>query len=191
MRGYIRVISGCMFSGKTEELISQIRRAPYAKHKVQVFKASLDDRYHASSVVAHHEASVQAIAVTSAQQLLHMVEETTTIVAVDEAQFFDKDLPKVCEHLADRGLGVIVAGLDTDFRGEPFGPMPYLMSIAEEVVKKHAYCSVCGGPASRSQRLIGGHPASYESPVTFVGGRESYEARCREHHIVPGKPSFE
>lgn len=187
MTGYIRVIAGCMFSGKTEELISQIRRAPYAKHKVQVFKARLDDRYHISSIVAHHEASVEAIAVGNTRELLSLIADDTTIVAIDEAQFFDVDLPRMCELLASRGLGIIVAGLDTDFRGEPFGPMPQLMAIAEEVMKKQAYCTICGSPASRSQRLVGGQPAPYNSQVTFVGGRESYEARCREHHVVPGK----
>jgi len=179
-----------MFSGKTEELISQVRRAPYAKHKVQVFKASLDSRYHVSSVVAHHDVSIEASAVTSARELLSIVNKDTTIVAVDEAQFFDADLLSVCEILANRGIGVIIAGLDTDFRGEPFGVMPQLMAIAEEVLKKQAYCSICGRPASRSQRLVSGEPAPYTSPVTLVGGRESYEARCRDHHVVPDKPLF-
>jgi thymidine kinase len=185
--GWIEVICGSMFSGKTEELIRRVRRARIAKQKVQVFKPALDNRYHAEQVASHNGLQWQAIPVSNARQILDRLKPETTVVGVDEAQFFDWELSGVCNQLAQRGLRVILAGLDMDFRGEPFGPMPLLMAEAEEVTKVQAICVVCGAPASRTQRLINDQPAAYDDPVILVGGSESYEARCRRCHQVPGK----
>ncbi len=186
--GWIEVICGSMFSGKTEELIRRIRRARIAKQQVQVFKPALDNRYHAEQVASHNGLKWEAVPVRRAQDILVRLKAETTVVAVDEAQFFDWELARVCTDLADRGLRVILAGLDMDFRGEPFGPMPLLMAEAEEVTKLQAICVVCGAPASRTQRLIDGQPAAYDDPIILVGGSESYEARCRGCHQVPRKP---
>ncbi len=185
--GWIEVICGSMFSGKTEELIRRVRRARIARQKVQVFKPVLDNRYHVEKVSSHNGLHWEAVSVNNAQEILARLEPDTTVVAVDEAQFFDWGLSEVCTELARRGLRVILAGLDMDFRGEPFGPMPLLMAEAEEVTKLQAICVVCGAPASRTQRLINGHPAAYDDPIILVGGSESYEARCRHCHEVPGK----
>jgi thymidine kinase len=187
--GWVEVVCGSMFSGKTEELIRRVRRARIARQKVQVFKPALDMRYHREQVASHDGLQWQAEPVNSARQLLEQVEPDTTVVAVDEAQFFDWELSQVCQELARRGVRVILAGLDMDFRGEPFGPMPLLMAEAEEVNKLQAICVVCGAPASRTQRLIDGRPAAYDDAVILVGGSESYEARCRKCHEVPGKPT--
>jgi thymidine kinase len=186
--GWIEVICGSMFSGKTEELIRRVRRARIAKQKVQVFKPALDNRYHVEKVSSHNGLHWQAESVSEAREIPDRLEADTTVVAVDEAQFFDWEISRVCTNLAARGLRVILAGLDVDFRGEPFGPMPLLMAEAEEVTKLQAICVVCGAPASRTQRLIDGQPAAYDDPVILVGGSESYEARCRACHQVPGKP---
>ena len=183
--GWIEIICGSMFSGKTEEMIRRVRRARIAKQKVQVFKPALDNRYHAVQVASHNGLQWEAIPIGSAQEILERLEPDTTVVAVDEVQFFDSKLSAVCNELAARGLRVILAGLDTDFRGEPFGPMPLLMAEAEEVTKLQAICVVCGAPASRTQRLINGEPAAHDDPVILVGGSESYEARCRHCHQVP------
>jgi thymidine kinase len=177
-----------MFSGKTEELIRRVRRARIARQKVQVFKPALDQRYYAEQVASHNGLRWEAVPVTSARGILELLESDTNVVAVDEAQFFDWEISQVCNQLAQRGLRVILGGLDVDFRGEPFGPMPLLMAEAEEVTKLQAICVVCGAPASRTQRLINGEPAAYDDPVILVGGSESYEARCRQCHQVPGKP---
>jgi len=185
--GWIEVICGSMFSGKTEELIRRIRRAAIAKQKVQVFKPALDHRYHAEQVASHNGLQWQAVPVGSAGEILDRLDPETTVAAVDEAQFFDRELSKICIELAGGGVRVILAGLDMDFRGEPFGPMPWLMAESEEVTKLQAICVVCGAPASRTQRLIDGHPAAYDEPVILVGGSESYEARCRYCHQVPRK----
>jgi thymidine kinase len=185
--GWIEIVCGSMFSGKTEELIRRIRRARIAKQKVQVFKPALDDRYHAEQVASHNGLQWGAIAVRSAREILEHLAAETTVVAVDEAQFFDWEISKVCNELAERGVRIILAGLDMDFRGEPFGPMPLLMAEAEEVTKLQAICVTCGAPASRTQRLINGQPAAYDDPVILVGGSESYEARCRHCHQVPRK----
>ncbi len=183
--GWIEVVCGSMFSGKTEELIRRVRRARIARQKVQVFKPALDNRYHAEQVASHDGLQWQAIPIGSARDILERLEPDTTVVAVDEAQFFDWELSHVCNDLAGRGIRVILAGLDLDFRGEPFGPMPLLMAEAEEVTKLQAICVVCGAPASRTQRLIDGEPAAYDDPIILVGGSESYEARCRQCHQVP------
>lgn len=186
--GRIEVICGSMFSGKTEELIRRVRRAQIARQKVQVFKPALDDRYGLQKVTSHNGLFVQAVPVPDAQGMLSLVEPDTDVVAIDEVQFFDWEIAEVCNTLAGRGVRVILAGLDLDFRGEPFGPMPLLLAMAEEVEKLHAICMVCGQDASRTQRLINGRPASYNDPVILVGASEVYEARCRKHHQVPGKP---
>ena len=185
--GWIEVICGSMFSGKTEELIRRVRRAQIARQKVQVFKPRLDDRYQFERVASHTGMHLDAVAVGGAREIPQLVAPDTTVVVIDEGQFFDWTIADVCSFLADSGRRVIIAGLDTDFRGEPFGPMPLLMAEAERVDKLQAICVVCGAPASRSQRLINGEPASYDDPVIMVGAEEVYEARCRHCHQVPKK----
>lgn len=187
--GWVEVICGSMFSGKTEELIRRVRRAQIAKQKLQVFKPVIDDRYGIEKITSHNGLHVEAVPVPDAKTILDRVDPDTTVVAIDEIQFFDWQIAEVVSHLADRNVRVIVSGLDTDFRGEPFGPMPVLMTQAEQVDKLHAICVVCGMPASRTQRLIDGSPAQYDDPVILVGASEVYEARCRLHHEVPGRPS--
>ncbi|MCX6018000.1 MAG: thymidine kinase [Chloroflexi bacterium] len=186
--GSVEVICGCMFSGKSEELIRRLRRAVIAKQKVQVFKPAIDDRYSIDQVRSHSGSGFDATPVSSSAELLRCVEEGTTVVGIDEAQFFDNNLPHVVDKLASEGKRVICAGLDLDFRGEPFGPMPTLLAIAEHVDKLTAICMVSGEPATRTQRIIDGRPASYHDPIILVGATESYEARSRRHHIVPEKP---
>ncbi len=175
-----------MFSGKSEELIRRVRRSIIARRRVQVFKSHLDERYAGIySVSSHDGRTVEAIPVDSSRQIERCLDPTAQIVAIDEAQFLDADVVTLATSLAERGRRVILAGTDTDFRGEPFGPMPQLMAVAEVVDKLHAICVLCGGPASRNQRLIEGVPARYDSPTIMVGGQESYEARCRACHQVP------
>ena len=189
VRGHIELICGSMFSGKTEELIRRLRRAEIAKQRVQVFSHRLDTRYGESKVASHNGLDYRAIPVQTAEQILEKLDPLATVVAIDEAQFFDWKVAEVANQLADHGVRVIVAGLDTDFRGEPFGPMPLLIAQAEHVDKLSAICVVCGEPASRTQRLINGKPARYDDPVILVGASEVYEARCRHCHQVPGKES--
>ncbi len=185
MYGKIELICGSMFSGKTEELIRRIRRAEIAKQKVQVFKPAIDKRYHVSEVKSHGGRGVEAIPVDSAEIIPSYLDADTTVVAIDEIQFFEKSVIDVIEQLADSGKRVICAGLDQDFRGEPFGAtMPLVMAKAEDVDKLHAICVVCGQDASRTQRLIDGRPARYDDPVIMVGAAEAYEARCRSCHEV-------
>ncbi|UCF61569.1 MAG: thymidine kinase [Anaerolineaceae bacterium] len=183
--GRVEVIAGPMFSGKTEELIRRLRRAEIARQKIQVFKPSLDKRYGTEKLASHAGSEFEATPVDEAGEILDQVEEGTTVVAIDEAQFFDDEITSVVQALADRGIRVIVAGLDTDFRGEPFGPMPVLIVQAEQVDKIHAICIVCGDSAPRTQRLIDGKPAHFNDPIVIVGASELYEARCRDHHEVP------
>src|SRR5690606_5083652 len=171
-------------SGKTEELIRRLRRAQIAKQTVQVFKPAIDNRYHGEKVTSHNGMNFEALPVASAAEIRQALEAETTVVAIDEVQFFDPDIVELCEELAHEGKRVICAGLDTDFRGVPFGPMPDLMARAEEVAKLHAICVVCGEDASRTQRLIDGQPAAYDDPVVLVGAAEVYEARCRQCHQV-------
>jgi thymidine kinase len=175
-----------MFSGKTEELIRRLKRAQIARQKVQVFKPALDDRYHAAKVSSHSGSQYEAIVVQDTSEIARLVEDDTDVVAIDEVQFFDWSVAELCDRLANEGRRVILAGLDMDFRGEPFGPMPLLMAQAEAVDKLQAICMVCGAAASRTQRLIDGRPANYDDPVIMVGASEVYEARCRRHHEVPG-----
>ena len=183
--GTIEVITGSMFSGKTDELIRRLRRARIARQHVQVFKPSIDVRYEKGKVTSHAGTEFEATPVESAGEIPALVQKGTTVVALDEAQFFEAAIVSVVQQLADRGLRVIVAGLDMDFRGEPFGPMPALMAQAELVDKLHAICMVCGELGTRTQRLINGRPAHYHDPVVVVGASEMYEARCRHHHDVP------
>lgn len=183
-RGRVELICGSMFSGKTEELIRRLRRAVIARQKVQVFKPLIDDRYHEKRVTSHNGLDFDARPVSFASEILNQVDPDTTVIAIDEVQFFDADVIDICEKLADLGKRVICAGLDTDFRGVPFGPMPDLMARAEEVDKLHAICVVCGEEANRTQRLINGQPAAYDDPIVLVGAAEVYEARCRQCHAV-------
>ncbi|ULH16348.1 thymidine kinase [Deinococcus sp. KNUC1210] len=193
--GHLEVIVGPMFSGKSEELIRRLNRALIARQRVQVFKPAIDDRYHAASVASHAGRIIAAVPVGSTSQVrahltgvgaLLETEGVTLpdVVAFDEAQFFDSGLVPLALELADAGVRVVLAGLDLDFRGEPFGVMPELLSRAESVEKLTAICVVCGAPATRTQRLIGGRPARRSDPVVLVGAAESYEARCRVHHVV-------
>lgn len=184
--GSIEVIAGVMFSGKSEELIRRVRRALIARRRVQVFKSHLDERYAGLQHVSSHDGrSFEAVPVNSALEVMSQVQVDTEIVAVDEAQFLDQGIIGVATELANRGIRVIIAGTDTDFRGEPFGPMGELMAIAEMVDKLRAICIICGDLACRNQRLVDGRPAPYDAPVIQVGGSESYEARCRHCHQLP------
>jgi thymidine kinase len=188
--GSVEVITGSMFSGKTDELIRRLRRATIARQKVQVFKPAIDDRYAFEKVTSHAGSDYAALPIQKAVDILDNLQVGTTVVAIDEAQFFESDILMIVQQLADRGLRVIIAGLDTDFRGEPFGPMPVLMAQAERVDKLYAICMVCGEAATRTQRLINGEPANYDDLVVVVGAAEMYEARCRMHHEVPRKPGL-
>jgi thymidine kinase len=185
--GSIELICGSMFSGKTEELIRRLRRAVIARQKVQVFKPIIDNRYGMEKVASHAGMTFEAVPIKNSQEILSRLETDTTVIAIDEAQFFDQGIVSVVKSLADRDIRVIIAGLDCDFRGEPFGSMPVLLSISEHVDKLQAICMVCGEPGTRTQRLVNGVPAFYEDPVVIVGAAEMYEARCRKHHEVPHK----
>jgi thymidine kinase len=184
--GWIEVICGVMFSGKSEELIRRVRRAIIARKKVQVFKSHLDERYAGIYHISSHDGrTVEAVPADTPEQIARLIEPDTHVVAIDEAQFLAPTVVELATSLANRGTRVIVAGTDSDFRGEPFGAMPQLLAVAEVVDKLHAICVICGSPASRNQRLIGGKPARYDSPTIMVGSTEAYEARCRGCHSVP------
>lgn len=183
--GLVEVICGSMFCGKTEELIRRVRRAIIAKQQVQVFKPTLDDRYSVEHVNSHTGQKIEAESINTPKDILTMLNPNTTVVAIDEVQFFDESTLEVVQTLVCKDIRVILAGLDTDFRGEPFGYMPQLLCLAEEVTKLHAICVICGELASRTQRLVNGKPAHYDDPIIMVGADEAYEARCRQHHIVP------
>ena len=183
--GWIEVIAGVMFSGKSEELMRRVRRATIARKRVQVFKSHLDDRYSGLYNVSSHDGrDLEAVPVDSSSQIAHQLDPMAQVVAVDEVQFLDAGIIALATALAERGRRVILAGIDTDFRGEPFGAMPQLMAVAEAVTKLHAICVLCGNPASRNQRLIDGKPARWDSPTIMVGAAQSYEARCRACHRV-------
>ena len=186
--GWVETISGCMFAGKTEELIRRIKVLEFAKKEIMVFKPVIDNRYSETKVVSHAGSSVESHVIEDAAEILEMVKDTTEVVAIDEVQFFGDNVCDVCDELANRGIRVMAAGLDTDFRGEPFGPMPRLMTQAEFCTKLAAVCNKCGAPATRTQRIVNGKPASYNEPIILVGAAESYEARCRHCHEVPDKP---
>lgn len=188
--GWVEVICGSMFSGKSEELIRRVRRAKYGNLSVKVFKPVIDNRYDEESVVTHNGSAFVAIPIESSAEILGHIDDEIDIVGIDEAQFFDEGLIDVVDTLAKDGKRVIIAGLDTDFRGEPFGIIPELMAFSESVTKLNAICPICSSPASRTQRLINGKPASYNDPVILVGASESYEPRCRRHHEVPNHPKL-
>ncbi|WP_455684043.1 thymidine kinase [Thomasclavelia sp.] len=187
--GWLEVISGCMFAGKTEELIRRINVLSYANKNIIVFKPKIDNRYSDTEIVSHSGAKVPCLVVDRAQDILKKVNVDTEVVAIDEVQFFDKDIVDVCEYLADKGIRVMVAGLDKDFRGEAFGVMPELLTRAEFVTKLTAVCAKCGAPATRTQRLVDGKPASFDDPIVLVGAVEHYEPRCRHCHEVKDKPN--
>jgi thymidine kinase len=188
----MEVIAGSMFSGKTEELLRRVRRATIARKRVQVFKSHLDDRYAGLWAVSSHDRrTFDATPVDSSSQIMLRLDPMAQVIAIDEVQFLDAAIVNVVSALANRGRRVIMAGIDTDFRGEPFGPMPQLMAVAEVVDKLHAICVLCGSPASRTQRLLEGKPAHYDSPTIMVGAADSYEARCRACHAVPRKDEIQ
>lgn len=188
--GWLEVISGCMFAGKSEEIIRRVKVLQFARKNIKVFKPIVDNRYSLSQVVSHDGSKVEAVAVEKASQILDSVDETTDVVIIDEVQFFDDDIVEVCQILTSRKINVIAVGLDLDFRGEPFGPMPKLLTLAEFVTKLTAICSKCGGTATRTQRIIDGIPASYDDPIVLIGASEKYEARCRKCHEVLNKPKY-
>ena len=186
--GWIEVICGSMFAGKTEELIRRITRIKYAKKDIIVFKPSIDDRYDKTDVVSHSQRKVKSIVAKNSadiQQYIDTLEVMPYAIAIDEAQFFDRGLIAIMEDLANKGTRVIVAGLDLDFRGEPFGIMPDILARAEYITKLHAICQVCGDLATRTQRIIDNRPAYYEDEIILVSAKEKYEARCRHCHEVP------
>lgn len=186
--GWIEVISGNMYAGKTEELLRRIRRIEYAKKTILVFKPKLDNRYSDNEVVSHNNERIKSINITCPNDILKYVNPLPYAIAIDEVQFLNREVIDICDELADKGVRVILAGLDRDFRGEPFGIMPELLARAEYVTKLRAICQVCGAPATRTQRIINGKPAKYSDPIVLVGAKEQYEARCRHCHIVEGKP---
>ena len=191
-RGWIEVITGVMFSGKSEELIRRVRRALIARRRVQVFKSSLDDRYAGLRTISSHDGSgVEAVPVRSGVEIAERVHPDTQVVAIDEVQFLDDGVIEVVSALADGGMRVLAAGIDMDFRGEPFGPMGHLLAIADTVDKLYAICVRCGSPATRNQRFVNGEPAPYEGPTIQVGGHEAYEARCRRCHEVPSASRYQ
>jgi thymidine kinase len=171
--GWIEVVCGSMFSGKSEELIRRLRRAQIARQKVQIFKPKFDSRFSEDEIVSHSEMRIQSRNVLSASDLLQLVDDDTEVVGIDEGQFFDAGLPTVCDTLASRGKRVIVAGLDQDYLGKPFEPMPQLLAIAEYITKTLAICMVCGNPANHTQRLVA------SSDRLLLGSQGTYEARCR------------
>lgn len=186
--GWIEVICGCMFAGKTEELIRRINVLSYARKNILVFKPKIDDRYSTTEIASHAGSKVPCIVISVAKEILNHVNYDTDVVAIDEVQFFDEDVVDICEYLADSGLRVMVAGLDKDFRGEPFGVLPDLLTRAEFVTKLTAVCAKCGAPATRTQRIINGKPASFNDPIVLVGAKEAYEPRCRHCHEIVEKP---
>ncbi len=188
--GHIEIITGPMYAGKTEELIRRIRRAEYAKERIIVFKPAIDNRYAEGEVVSHNNSRTTSINIAKASDILRYVDEKTDLVAIDEVQFFDDEIVPIIESLASQGIRVIASGLDTNFRDEPFGPIPTLLAIAEEVDKLTAVCVICHRDATKTQRIVNGLPANYDDPEILVGAHESYEARCRHCHEVPGKPKY-
>ncbi len=186
--GWIEVICGSMYAGKTEELLRRIRRIEYAKKDIIVFKPKIDNRYSENEVVSHNNTRTKSFNVVEPKDIYEIVgTRLPYAIAIDEIQFFDREILEVCDFYASRGVRVICAGLDTDFRGEPFGVMPELLARAEYVTKLNAICQVCGGIATRTQRLINGEPADYDDPIVLIGAKESYEARCRHCHKVTHK----
>ncbi len=183
--GWIEVICGPMFAGKSEELIRRVKRMEYAKKKVLVFKPRIDNRYSECEIVSHAKNRTKSVDIDKAHDIYNYLEEDTYSVVIDEVQFLDPEVVEICETLASRGIRVIVAGLDLDFRGEPFSIMPELLARAESVTKLSAICENCGALATRTQRIVNGVPAYYEDEIVIVGAEETYEARCRHCHQVP------
>lgn len=186
--GWIEIICGCMFAGKTEELIRRINVLSYAKKNIMVFKPKIDNRYSEGEIVSHAGARIPCVVIEDAKDVLKHIEEDTEVVAIDEVQFFDRDIIDVCEYLADKGLRVMCAGLDKDFRGEPFSVVPELLTRAEFVTKLTAVCAKCGAPATRTQRLLNGEPAPFDQEIVLIGADDHYEPRCRHCHEIPNKP---
>jgi thymidine kinase len=183
-QGAIIIITGSMFAGKSEELIRLARRALYAKKQVQVFKPSVDTRFDEGMVVTHMGVKHEAIPVRDVEDLRSKIEPETEVILIEEAQFFDGSLVPLVVDLADKGREVICAGLDQDFRREPFGPMPQLLAVADHVIKLRAICMKCGAPASHTYRMIDGEPAHWDDPIVQIGATESYEARCRKCYRI-------
>jgi thymidine kinase len=187
--GWIEVITGPMFAGKTEELLRRIKRLEYAKKNIVVFKPLLDQRYSDNEVVSHNNNRTKSVNISIASDVLKHVDKDTEVVAIDEVQFLDEEIVKILEYLSDQGKRIIVSGLDRDFRGEPFTFMPRLLALAEYVTKLTAICVKCGTPATRTQRIVDGKPARYNDPIVLIGAEEAYEARCRKCHQVYRKPN--
>lgn len=183
-KGFVEVICGPMFAGKTEELIRRVKRMDYAKKHYQIFKPSIDNRYSINEVVSHNKKSVMAICVSSASEIKKHILSDTQAIVIDEVQFFDDSILDVIKECVTSGHRVICAGLDTDFRAEPFGIIGSILAIAEDVTKLTAICSLCGENATKTQRIINGRPAAFLDPQILVGEKESYEARCKDCHIV-------
>jgi thymidine kinase len=186
--GGIEVITGPMFAGKTEELLRRVRRHQFAKKNIVVFKPALDDRYALNEVVSHDKSRTKSVNIVAPSEIFNHISSDTDIVAIDEIQFLTEDVLDVVEFMVERGILVIVSGLDTDFRGEPFTFMPKLLAKAESVLKLSAVCVKCGAPATKTQRIVDGKPAKYHDPIVLIGASESYEARCRYCHKVYYKP---
>ena len=182
--GYIEAVVGPMYSGKSEDLIRRLKIAKIAKQEVIVFKPCIDNRYSKEDVVSHSGISIRAIAINHTEEIHKYITDETQVVGIDEVQFFDEGIVAVALELADKGIRVIAAGLDLDFKAEPFGPVPELLARAEFVDKLQAVCVKCGAPATRTQRLINKEPARYDDPIILVGATESYEARCRKCHRI-------
>lgn len=187
--GWIEVICGPMFAGKTEELLRRVKRLEYAKKNIVVFKPLIDNRYADNEVVSHNNNRTKSVNISRSNQIFDHIDSETDVVAIDEIQFLDEEAVQICEFLAEKGVRVIVSGLDRDFRGEPFSFMPRLLAIAEYVTKLTAICVKCGIPATRTQRIVNGRPARYDDPIVLIGAEESYEARCRSCHKVYRKPN--
>ena len=182
--GWIEVICGPMFAGKTEELIRRVIRMDYAKKNYVIFKPSIDNRYSESEVVSHNKRKVNAICVSSSKEFDNYLNDDVEAVIIDEVQFFDEDVVSKAHELAEKGLRVICGGLDSDFRGVPFNIVAQLLAMAEKVTKLTAICVCCGEDATKTQRIINGMPAKYDDPIILVGEKESYESRCRKCHVV-------
>lgn len=190
-KGTLEVICGSMFSGKSEELIRRIKRADLAKRKLVVFKHSFDNRYQTTEyIVSHNGNKIAAIAIEEPQIILNHIQHDTEVIGIDEIQFFEKEIVNIICQLVNQGKRVIVAGLDLDFKGMPFGAMPLLLAIADTVTKLHAICMHCGNDAHFTQRLVNGKPANFDDPIIMVGAQEAYQARCRDCHHIDKKPIF-
>jgi thymidine kinase len=183
--GWLEVITGPMFAGKSEELIRRIRILKYANKNIVCFKPTIDNRYSETAISSHAGGKYDAYPVKSVQEIEKYVTDDTDVIAIDEVQFFGEEIVPLLDRYADEGKRIMVAGLDLNFRGEPFGVMPILLAKAEFVTKLTAACKICGGAATRTQRIVNGKPAFYEDPIVIVGASECYEARCRKHHDVP------